>query len=169
MVKRLNRTILSTIVTSVKSKDQKDWDKRIKEVERNLNNTINKTIGKTPFEILHGYMLRFQDGVLRLLADEEAEIWKELGKLRKEAREKIVREQEKMKTYYNKKKLGSLSFEQGEIVVVKRNSKSTEEPTKTQPKFRGPMVVTEVLLDNTYRISQLEEAYIVTFIHQLLM
>ncbi|XP_035209774.1 uncharacterized protein LOC118184241 [Stegodyphus dumicola] len=134
MAERSNRTILSTIVTSMKSKDQKDWYKSIKEVERNLNNTINKTIGKAPFEILHGYIPRFQDGVLRLLADEEAEVRKEKEKLQKEAREMIVREQEKMKTYYDKQKSGSLSFEQGKIVVVKKNSKSTPgEPTKTQP------------------------------------
>lgn len=73
MVERANRTILSTITTSMSDPRHKDWDLRIKETERNLNNTVNKTTDKTAFEILHGYSPRFTDGILRKLADESAE------------------------------------------------------------------------------------------------
>ncbi|GBO03722.1 hypothetical protein AVEN_170586-1 [Araneus ventricosus] len=55
-----------------------------------------------------------------------------------------------------KKKSGKLSFGEGEIVAVRRNPKATGESTKTQPRYRGPMVVTEILPSGTYRISQLE-------------
>ncbi|GBM62628.1 hypothetical protein AVEN_187034-1 [Araneus ventricosus] len=89
MVERVHRTILSTIVTSMEKNDQRDWDSKIKETERNLNNTVNKTLGKTPFEVLHGYVPRFKDGFLRLLADEEHEVWNDPEKLQLEAREKI--------------------------------------------------------------------------------
>ncbi|GBM79790.1 hypothetical protein AVEN_29255-1 [Araneus ventricosus] len=61
----------------------------------------------------------------------------------------------KMNAYYNKKKSGKLSFHKGEIVAV-RSPKTIGEPTKTQPRYRGPMVVTEILPTDTYRISQLE-------------
>ncbi|GBM75260.1 hypothetical protein AVEN_214583-1 [Araneus ventricosus] len=61
-----------------------------------------------------------------------------------------------MKAYYDKKKSGTLSFDKGEIAVVRRNPKATDEPTKTQPRLRGPMVVTEILPSDTYRIPQLE-------------
>ncbi|GBM20006.1 hypothetical protein AVEN_77925-1 [Araneus ventricosus] len=49
MVERVHRTILSNIVTSIEKDGQNDWDSKIKETERNLNNTVNKTLGKTPF------------------------------------------------------------------------------------------------------------------------
>ncbi|GBM64359.1 Transposon Ty3-G Gag-Pol polyprotein [Araneus ventricosus] len=156
MVERVHRTIFPTIVTSMEKDDQRDWDSKIKETERNLNNTVNKTLGKTPFEVLNGYVPIFKDGILRLLADEEHEVWNDPEKLQLGAREKISKEQEKMKAYYDKKKYGTLLFDKGEIVVVRRNLKATGEPTKTQPRYRGPMVVTEILPSDTYRISQLE-------------
>ncbi|GBM15113.1 hypothetical protein AVEN_242159-1 [Araneus ventricosus] len=62
----------------------------------------------------------------------------------------------KTNAYYDKKKSGKLSFRKGEIVAVRRNPKATGESTKTQPRYRGPMVVTEILPSDTYRISQLE-------------
>ncbi|GBL97090.1 hypothetical protein AVEN_254129-1 [Araneus ventricosus] len=62
----------------------------------------------------------------------------------------------KMNAYYDKEKLGKLSFRNGGIGVVRRHPKATGESTKTQPRYRGPMVVTEILTSDTYRISQLE-------------
>ncbi|GBM13506.1 Transposon Ty3-G Gag-Pol polyprotein [Araneus ventricosus] len=95
MVERIHRTILSTIVTSMEKDDQRDWDSKIKETERNLNNTVNKTLGKTPFEVLHGYVPRFKDGTLRLFADEEHEVWNDPGELQIEARKKLLRDKRK--------------------------------------------------------------------------
>ncbi|GBM52123.1 hypothetical protein AVEN_29808-1 [Araneus ventricosus] len=94
MVERVHRTILFTIVTSMEKDDLIDWDSKIKETERNLNNTVNKTLGKTPFEVLHGYVPRFKDGILRLFADGEHEVWNDPEKLQLEAREKKLRTSE---------------------------------------------------------------------------
>ncbi|GBM41060.1 Transposon Tf2-11 polyprotein [Araneus ventricosus] len=113
MVERVHRKVLSTIVTSMEKDDQRDWGSKIKDTERNLNNTVNKTLGKTPFEILHGYVRRFKDGILRLFADEEHEVWNDPEKLQLEAREKIAKGQEKMKAYYGKKKSETLLFDKG--------------------------------------------------------
>ena len=73
MVERANRTILSTIITSMEDQRHKDWDLRIQECERNLNNVVNNTTNRTPFEMLHGYIPRFNDGILRKVADVDAE------------------------------------------------------------------------------------------------
>ncbi|GBM09359.1 hypothetical protein AVEN_184069-1 [Araneus ventricosus] len=94
--------------------------------------------------------------VFRLFTDEEHEVWNDPENLQLEAREKIAKGEEKMKAYYDKKKSGTLLFDKGEIVVVRRNPKETGESTKTQPRYRGPMVVTEIPPSDTYRISQLE-------------
>ncbi|UYV60333.1 hypothetical protein LAZ67_1000859 [Cordylochernes scorpioides] len=63
--------------TSIEDPRRKDWDLKIKEVERDLNNAVNKTTNKTPFETLHGYSPRFHDGILRRLADEDVDPWTE--------------------------------------------------------------------------------------------
>ncbi|GBM45352.1 hypothetical protein AVEN_172971-1 [Araneus ventricosus] len=62
----------------------------------------------------------------------------------------------KTNSYYDKNKSGKVSLRKGDIVAVRRNPNMTGESTKTQPRYRGPMVVTEILPSDTYRISQLE-------------
>ncbi|GBO31004.1 hypothetical protein AVEN_157922-1 [Araneus ventricosus] len=62
----------------------------------------------------------------------------------------------KTNSYYDKNKSGKVSLRRGDIVAVRRKPNTTGESTKTQPRYRGPMVVTEVRPSDTYRISQLE-------------
>ncbi|GBN93860.1 hypothetical protein AVEN_5631-1 [Araneus ventricosus] len=62
----------------------------------------------------------------------------------------------KTNAYYDKKKSGKVSLRKGDVVAVRINSNTTGESTKTQPRYRGSMVVTEILPSDTYRISQLE-------------
>ncbi|GBM68534.1 hypothetical protein AVEN_247886-1 [Araneus ventricosus] len=62
----------------------------------------------------------------------------------------------KTNSYYDKNKSGKVSLRKGDIVAVKRNPNTTSESTETLPRFRGPMVVTEIRPSDTYRISQLE-------------
>ncbi|GBN78713.1 hypothetical protein AVEN_132581-1 [Araneus ventricosus] len=56
----------------------------------------------------------------------------------------------KMNSYYDKNKSGKVSLRQGDIVAVRRKPNTTGESTKTQPRYRGPMVVTEVRPSVTY-------------------
>ncbi|KFM63209.1 Retrovirus-related Pol polyprotein from transposon 17.6, partial [Stegodyphus mimosarum] len=97
MVKRANRTILATIKTNKKNPNHKDWDKKIKECERNLNNMINKTTNKTPFEMLHGYSPKFNDGLMRIITDGDANEWEYSVILQNEARTRIEDMQRKIK------------------------------------------------------------------------
>ncbi|UYV66796.1 hypothetical protein LAZ67_4002874, partial [Cordylochernes scorpioides] len=60
-------------------------------------------------------------------------------------------------TYYDKKKCRTIQFEVGEIVVMRHVPKMAGEPTKAQPKYRGPLIITEVLPSDTYRVTQLSE------------
>ncbi|GBO04242.1 hypothetical protein AVEN_212187-1 [Araneus ventricosus] len=62
----------------------------------------------------------------------------------------------KTNSYYDKNKSGKVSLRKGDIVAVRRKPNTTGESTKTQPRYRGPMVVTEVRPSDTYRISHLE-------------
>lgn len=45
-------------------KEEQTWDGKITQVERNLNIAVNKSINKSTFECLHGYLPEFGDGRL---------------------------------------------------------------------------------------------------------
>ncbi|GBM61615.1 hypothetical protein AVEN_269525-1 [Araneus ventricosus] len=62
----------------------------------------------------------------------------------------------KTNSYYDKNKSGKVSLRKEDIVAVRRKPTTTGESIKTQPRYRGPMVVAEVRPSDTYRISQLE-------------
>ncbi|GBM35301.1 hypothetical protein AVEN_38166-1 [Araneus ventricosus] len=47
-------------------------------------------------------------------------------------------------SYYDKNQSGKVSLRKGDIVAVKRIPNTTGESTKTQPRYQGPMVVTQV-------------------------
>lgn len=156
-VERVNRTVLPEITLAIRDDSHRDWDKRMKTIERNLNNQINKSTGKTPFELLHGYRPRFNDGAMRALTrfEEDAE-WEDPQKLQRDARESILKSQEKYKRYYDQKHTRGPNYDIGEIVFMRKTPDHTGLPTKTQAKYRGPLVVTKTLPGDTYRVSQLQ-------------
>lgn len=42
-------------------------------------------------------------------------------------------------------------------MVVRKMSQATDDSTKMQPKYQGPLVVTEVLASDTYRIANMSQ------------
>ncbi|GBO29910.1 hypothetical protein AVEN_121417-1 [Araneus ventricosus] len=62
----------------------------------------------------------------------------------------------KTHSYYDRNKSGKVLLRKGDIVGVRRKPNTTSESTKPQPRYQGPMVVTQVCPSDKYRISQLE-------------
>lgn len=67
LVERVNRTLIPAIQACVSKPDAKDWVIQLKKVQRNLNSSPNKATGKTPFELLYGYINCHDEGLLQLL------------------------------------------------------------------------------------------------------
>ncbi|GIX92135.1 transposon Tf2-6 polyprotein [Caerostris darwini] len=150
VVERANRT-------SSQRHRHKDWDLRMNEVERNLNNALNKTTSNTPLQMLHGYSPSFKDGILRKQADESAEGRTDPAKIQTSTRERIINMQKKVKDVYDRKKCRTTTYKSGQVMVMRKTPIPTGEPTKTQPNYRGPLIITDVLSGDTYRVTQLGE------------
>ncbi|GBL86851.1 hypothetical protein AVEN_96076-1 [Araneus ventricosus] len=58
----------------------------------------------------------------------------------------------KTNSYYDRNKSGKVSLRKGDIVAVRRKPNTTSESTKPQPRYQGPMVVTQVRPSDKYRI-----------------
>src|SRR5690606_864721 len=57
--------------------------------------------------------------------------------------------------YYDKRHYKAEAFNIGDLVFIERAYEHTGSPTKTQRRFRGPLVVVETLPGDTYRVSEL--------------
>lgn len=101
--------------------------------------------------MLHGYYPSFHDGILRHLVTEEQPT--DVTKLQEKARETIEKEQRVWKTRYDAKHITPAQYKVGEIIFLRTPPKHTGEPTKLQPKYRGPFVVSKVLPNDTYQIT----------------
>jgi len=130
-----------------------EWAKMLPEVQRLLNNSETKVTGRTPFEMLHGYRPRFEQGALLALSATRDD-WTPPEELQTLIRANMERENTRRKTVYDKHRHDKIHYSVGEIVVMRRAPKSTGESTKLQDKYRGPLVVTEALSSDVYRVTE---------------
>ena len=153
-VEKLNRTIIPALQCSLEDCEGKHWDQNLNKLKRDLNGSISKTTGKTPFEMLYGYLPRFNEGLTRELTS-ESETYRVPKEIQEEAIRKIEIEQSTHKERYDKSRCKNVVYEVGDIVFVKCNPISTGESTKLQARYKGSFVITVKLPSDTYRIHAL--------------
>ncbi|KRT84965.1 hypothetical protein AMK59_1319 [Oryctes borbonicus] len=156
LVERLNATLVPMMQTAIEDSEGKDWDRHLKKIERDINTTINKTTGKTPFELLYGYIPRFGDGRTRELTLEN-ETYRLPQELRDAIKENIEDQQRKYKERYDGHRYAGLRYNIGDIVFMKAPKQATGESTKLQSRYKGPLVVTLILPGDTYQVMNLRE------------
>jgi len=127
---------------------------KVKDVERMMNSAVNKTTSRTPYEVLRGYQPRFRSGALSALSHTNNESTPPEN-VQTEVRDRIVLEQAKMKTQYDRKHFDGMRFDVLEVVVMLKQH-TAGQPTKLQAKYREkPLQVMEVLPSDTYRVIEL--------------
>ncbi|KAJ8964282.1 hypothetical protein NQ314_005016 [Rhamnusium bicolor] len=135
MVENRMKSIIPVIVTSFDFDDEQ-WDKTIYRAERKINTAVNKTLGCSPFECLYGYTPTYEDASMKV-------------------RSNVAKSQNQSRAYYDITHSEGVKYEIGDIVAIKRVPTYTGEPTKTQLKYRGPLVVIEVLPSDCYCLERL--------------
>lgn len=94
-------------------------------------------------------------GGLRPLS-KTSENWTRPDELREAVRGQMELAKSNMKQAYDRHRHDKLHCTVREIVVMKRAPVYTGESTKLQERYRGPLVVTEVLPGDVYRVAQLK-------------
>ncbi|KAF4525386.1 hypothetical protein B566_EDAN013237 [Ephemera danica] len=133
----------------------RDWDKKIKDCENFPNCAINASTKKSPFELLHGYQPRFVDGVFAQLEHPDNQVWQDPAELQKVARDNVLQSQASMKVKFDQHHSQAPKLVLGQLVFLRRPPDHTGEPTKTQLKYRGPLVITKVLPGDAYQVTSL--------------
>lgn len=153
-VERYNRTILSSLAVKNHNCHEKDWDTHLEEIQLGLNTTINKTIGKSPSEVLFGIKLRTKgDGIVASLLDHDAHIssGKSLEEIRKEVSTKVIEEQEKQKDRFDRVRKEARKYKEGDLVRIERKITGNHgKSKKLLPKLQGPYRVVKILDNDRY-------------------
>ncbi|KAK8766100.1 hypothetical protein V5799_007119, partial [Amblyomma americanum] len=111
---------------------QRDWDEKLAKAERDINNAVNKTSGKTPFEMLYGYQPEFHSTTLRRIVGSDEAQWENPEELRTRVRQRIIAEQEKSKAAYDRRHFPARLYDVGDIVFMTKAPEQTGKPTKAQ-------------------------------------
>lgn len=152
-IERYNRTVLDSSTTMIHGKDEKNWDEHLSHVQWGLNNTLNKSTGKTPAELLFGLRLTGEsESSLTLSVGEEEKNHIDLAATRTEAHNKICENQEIQKKRFNKTRTTPRQFDVGQLVRVEREVAEKGKSKKLVPKCLGPYRITKVFPNDRYEV-----------------
>lgn len=152
-VERLNRTILASMATSSESEDK--WDQQVERIQAAINNTVHQITGKTPNQLLMGYSPRARSDSILTAEIDFPPIARDIENIRNEAANKIERHQKKMKERFDKRRKKAKSYSIGDLVLILTNKHSEGQSKKLNPKYSGPMIVTNVMPNDRYRVQDM--------------
>lgn len=156
-IERYNRSILSSLVALCHDGDDRHWDTHVPKVQWSLNNTINRSTGKSPTEIFFGRpSVNVTEGHLHELNANDPIPNDTLQKIRDNASAKIREQQDNMKHRYDRTRCNARSYKVGDLVMVQRVTKTPGESNKLAPAFCGPYRITKNFDHDRYEVSSVE-------------
>lgn len=156
---RYNLTILNSLrCHSANDDDENMWDSHIKLIQFSINSTINKTTGKSPYQILMGINpTPLADAhLLSVISDNITR--DNLDELRHEVSKQIQDKQQKAKLIFDAKRKPGKPFKVNDLVMVRKTDSTSSGPKKLQPKFKGPFRIVKVLDNDRYVVTDLRSS-----------
>lgn len=155
-VERYNRTILSSLTAQNFKNNEKDWDNEVGKIQWGINNTMHKTTGRTPAEVMFGTGINCDMNPSLDEISQETCVNVELDTLRKEVKEKIDSEQVKQKSYYDKNRKPAHIYKEGDLVKITQTTiDNNGKSRKLLPPYVGPFRVIRVLGNDRYKIKSI--------------
>ncbi|XP_033179142.1 uncharacterized protein K02A2.6-like [Bombus impatiens] len=156
-VERVNRTLIP-LLTKLTAPKPDDWYKHVDQVQKYLNSTLNRSTGKTPFQLLVGVEMQTkEDPQIRKLVEEEwvVEFEEQRRELREDAKKKIAATQGENRRHYNKRRKGAKQYLSGELVAIKRTQFGPG--LKLGGRFLGPYRIVRAMRNDRYIVEKVGE------------
>lgn len=152
-VERFNRVIVPMLAKL--SENSGKWEETLDTVEYALNNTVCRSTGTTPSQLLFGMdQLGKINDSLRIILESGVETERDLPALRERASVNIKKTQEENAKGYNGKRRAAENYQVGDYVMISNCDVTPGVNKKLIPK--GPYVATKVLSHDRYVISDVE-------------
>ena len=151
-VERINLTIAS-ILAKLSLEDPTRWYRNVEAVQRTINSTYHRSIGRTPFELLMGVKMRGRADlkVMELINEEMINDFEtRRDQFREDAQVQISRVQDENRRTFDRRRRSAHEYQMGDIVAIKRTQFGPG--LKIGKKYLGPYRVIKIKPGNTYDV-----------------
>jgi hypothetical protein len=153
-MERINKVL--TPMLGKLSPEINKWDKVLDQVEMAINNSVNRSTGKSPSQLLFGTNQYYAiDDKLKTYLEEINETPRDLLAIREDAISSMETAADYNKKYYDKRHKPPKKYDAGDYVVIKNVNVSVGVNKKLIPKFRGPYVVEKVFPNDRYLLKDI--------------
>lgn len=153
-IERYNRTIVDALTAANHDKPENQWDLALPQIQWSLNNTFNKTTGRTPAEVLFGLRpTGLSDSFLNPIVAEVHNEQLDVEEVRDEVSNKILDSQARQKIRFDRVRKNPKVYSIGDLVRVERETRADPgNSRKLLPKCSGPYRITKVLGNDRYEV-----------------
>lgn len=160
----LERThkILKNMLRAYTNEDKSDCNKFTQFAVFAINTTINRSIGRTPFEMLYGFQLQIPSNVKKKpepiysYDDYLAELRYKLQMAHKLAREQVLLTKQQNKEYYDRN-TKQVEYKVGEEILLINN----QQKTKLHDPYKGPYTINKIISDTNVQYKRGNEDVII--------
>lgn len=151
-VERIN-SIVTPILAKMSDENPTKWYKYVEAVQRAINSSYQRSINRTPFELLTGVRMRNKADIRinELISKELVENFEEQrDHLREQAKNQILKIQKENQEAFNRHRRPAHQYQLDDLVAVKRTQIGPG--TKMKSKYLGPYRVVKKKANNTYDV-----------------
>ena len=153
-VERYNRTVLNSLKALNIKHGEKEWDTHLGQIQWGLNNTTQKSTGRTPSEVLFGVLMNSEVNPTLNLVTEDNRDNCDLVTIRQEVKDKLDKEQIKQKLTYDRHRKPARVYNEGELVKITKTCFNNDgQSKKLMPSYTGPYRITKALGNDRYKVA----------------
>lgn len=132
----------------------KHWYLILVEVEHAINNTVNRTTGRTPSQLIFGLEQRGPcvDQLKEFVSTANHPGARDIQNMRAQAADKVAKLQNYQEKVFNAKHKAPRIYKLGELVMIRNYETTLGVSKKLLPKFRGPYEIKKTLGNDRYVI-----------------
>lgn len=153
-VERYNRTILDSLTAQNLRDNEKEWDNKLGKIQWGLNNTVQKTIGRAPSEVMFGTGINSEvNPNLNEITDKTRDVT-DLSTIRDEVKRRIDGAQMAQKRYHDQGRRPARTYNNGDLIkITKVAFQNDGKSRKLMPTYEGPFRVDKVLGNDRYKVA----------------
>lgn len=153
-VERIHRIVIGSLA-KLSIENPERWFSFVNTVQKFLNNSYQRSIQTTPFQLMFGFSMKNQLNEITNTIEEEVrrEFDSDREQLRRSAAESILKVQTENKRYADKSRKEPTDYQIGDLVAISKTQFMTQ--AKLKPKNAGPYKVTKVKGNERFEVEKI--------------